>query len=367
MPGGRDVGSEVVELYYAKQRGTDQLQGRARCYADFRELLDKEDVDAVKIMTPDHLHATIAVAALSRGKKVLMHKPLANRLQEARLVVEAGGARRSSPPTSCRRAPAQPVKLAVDRAGSSTARSAPCARSTTGRTVPCGRSTRPSRPTRRPCPRDFDWDLWLGPSLPRPYHPHYTHAVFRGWYEFGGGAVADMGHYSLWPRLPALRPRCPGVVETSPSHVCTSRTTGRRRDPERLLVPRRLHDPLPLRREGQPARAGPVLVRRRDQATGARGARTRTAASSAPEGMLFVGDKGKILAGFRCDDPTIIPEARMRAYRKANNLPEPDPRQRRGGGRMGDPAARMRPGSRPSREALRATAISSSRDRSAMP
>ena len=58
------------------------------------------------------------------------------------------------------------------------------------------------------------------------------------------------------------------------------------------------------------------------------------------EGMLFVGDKGKILGGFHGEDAQLIPEARMRAYRKANNLPEPDPRQRRGGGRMGDPAAR---------------------------
>ena len=64
-------------------------------YADFRELLDKEkDLNAVKIMTPDHLHGVIAIAAMKKGKHVIVHKPLANRLQEARLVIETARADR---------------------------------------------------------------------------------------------------------------------------------------------------------------------------------------------------------------------------------------------------------------------------------
>jgi len=50
-----------------------------------------------------------------------------------------------------------------------------------------------------PIPRDLNWDLWLGPVPDRPYHPDYTNAVFRGWYDFGAGSIADMGHYSLFP------------------------------------------------------------------------------------------------------------------------------------------------------------------------
>src|SRR5579864_8450586 len=80
VPGGRDVGKEVVEAYYAKQPGREHFKG-CSTYADFRELLEKEkDVTAVKVMTPDHAHATIANAALKKGKNVLVHKPLANRL-----------------------------------------------------------------------------------------------------------------------------------------------------------------------------------------------------------------------------------------------------------------------------------------------
>ena len=90
-PGGREVGREVVDTYYAKQRGADSFKACA-AYADFRELLEKEkDLDAVKIMTPDHLHATIAIAAMNKGKHVLMHKPIANRMYEARLVIATAG------------------------------------------------------------------------------------------------------------------------------------------------------------------------------------------------------------------------------------------------------------------------------------
>ena len=87
-PGGRDVGREIVELYYSANKPSGGFKGCAS-YTDFRELLEKEkDLDAVKVMTPDHLHATIAIAAMKKGKMVMMHKPIANRLLEARLVIE---------------------------------------------------------------------------------------------------------------------------------------------------------------------------------------------------------------------------------------------------------------------------------------
>jgi len=102
IPGGRDVAKEFIETYYANQRGSEKFSGCA-AYADFRELLDQEkDVNAVKIMTPDHLHATIAIAAMKQGKHVNMHKPLANRLQEARWVIET--ARRTKVATHFRAA-----------------------------------------------------------------------------------------------------------------------------------------------------------------------------------------------------------------------------------------------------------------------
>jgi hypothetical protein len=72
-------------------------------------------------------------------------------------------------------------------------------------------------------PKGFDWDLWLGPEAVRPYHPYYTNMVFRGWYDFGGGAMADMGHYSLWTVFRGLELENPTVVEPCLTHLCGMR------------------------------------------------------------------------------------------------------------------------------------------------
>src|SRR4030095_12290299 len=86
IPGGRDVGQDFVERYYAKTTGAKY---KCASYADFRELLDKEKgIDAVKIMTPDHLHGPISIAAMKKGKHVVIHKPIANRMYEARMTIE---------------------------------------------------------------------------------------------------------------------------------------------------------------------------------------------------------------------------------------------------------------------------------------
>ena len=92
VPGGLNVGKEVVDTYYAKFAGDQPRKGCAT-YVDFRELLEKEkDVTAVKVMTPDHTHAPISIAALRKGMNVIVHKPLANRVLEARAVIEAARA-----------------------------------------------------------------------------------------------------------------------------------------------------------------------------------------------------------------------------------------------------------------------------------
>ena len=88
IPGGLDNAKEIVDTYYSKFR-SDQKFGSCRAYADFRELFAKEkDLNAVKIMTPDHLHGIIAMAAMKRGIGVTTHKPISNRLEEGRQVIE---------------------------------------------------------------------------------------------------------------------------------------------------------------------------------------------------------------------------------------------------------------------------------------
>ena len=88
IPGGRDIGKEYVEKFYAKNAASGSYKG-CGSYEDYGELLAKEkDVDAVKIMTPDHTHAQIAIDSLNAGKHVITHKPIANRMMEARKVID---------------------------------------------------------------------------------------------------------------------------------------------------------------------------------------------------------------------------------------------------------------------------------------
>jgi len=217
-PGGREVGRAAVNAYYKNQRGAERFKA-CSAYADFRELLEKEkDLDAVKIMTPDHLHATISIAAMNKGKHVTVHKPLANRMYEGRLVVQT--ARKTKVAThllayiggSGNRLIAQRIKEGVI----GTLREV---HNWTNRPVWPQYTEIPTETP--PAPKGFDWDLWLGPAADRPYHPHYTHTVFRGWYDFGGGSMADMGIYSLWPVFTALDLDVPCSAEAWATHTCS--------------------------------------------------------------------------------------------------------------------------------------------------
>ncbi len=87
IPGGRDNGKSIVDTFYANVHPELKYNG-CTAYADVRELLDKEkDLNAVKIMTPDHLHGVISMAAMKKGKHVFVHKPLSNRLLEGKRVI----------------------------------------------------------------------------------------------------------------------------------------------------------------------------------------------------------------------------------------------------------------------------------------
>jgi len=192
---GRDQFQEVVQRYYAKTRGVENYKVAA--YADFRELLEKEkDIDGVKIMTPDHLHAAVAIAAMRKGKCVAVHKPLANRMNEAKLVLET--ARKTKVATHL---------LAPSSGGTADRIAARIKDGTIGtlRQVHywTNRPVWPQYPElpadRPPVPEGFDWQLWLGPERDRPYHPWFTHMVFRGWYDFGAGCMGDVGYGNLWP------------------------------------------------------------------------------------------------------------------------------------------------------------------------
>ncbi len=304
-PGGREVGRLVVETYYSHQRGKP-FHG-CRAYADFRELLEKEsDLDAVKVMTPDHLHAAVAIAAMKHGKHVLMHKPIANRMTETHKVLEAAATTGKA------------THLLAYGAGLGNARiSAAVKQGVIGKLREIHNWTnRPVWPQyaeipqdRPPVPKGFDWQLWLGPAVDRPYHPCYTHTVFRGWYDFGGGSMADMGIYSLWPVFDQLGLGPAVSAEGWGTHQCTTVKTACRVIRNDYSYP----TACTLRFRFAPGSSGDGLELwwydggmkpRLPDALEAAGQRP------AAEGILFVGEKGAILAGFSGQDPILFTEGK---------------------------------------------------------
>lgn len=221
IPGGLDNGKEIVDAYYANKG----LNYTCNAYTDFRELFEKEkDLDAVQVMTPDHLHGVIAAAALKRDIAISMHKPISNRLLEGKKVIDM--AHKSEACTHLMpwdsNGPDMPVIMEMIESGA------------IGELKEIHNwSFRPVWPQYAQIPNDtpqipegFDWDLWIGPEAVRPYHPHYTNMVFRGWYDFGGGSMADMGHYSLWTVFEALKLGKPTIIEPNFTHVCAINDNG---------------------------------------------------------------------------------------------------------------------------------------------
>jgi len=313
IPGGRDVAKDIVETYYANKRSGDKFKG-CSSYADFRELLDKEkDLNAVKIMTPDHLHGVISIAAMKKDKHVMLHKPIANRLKEARLVIdtarERGIATHFLPWDT--NGSMEPVLAWIQQGAIGTLKEI---HNWTNRPVWPQYATVPTDTP--PVPDGFDWNLWLGPEAERPYHPHYTNMVFRGWYDFGGGSMADMGHYSLWSVFNALELSAPTSIEPMLSHQCVFRQDVSATVKNNFSFPTASSVRFRFAARGQ----RPAV----DLFWYEGGMRPVTPPELeedhkdfSAEGMMFVGDKGKILAGFHIDNPRLIPESRMRG------VPEP--------------------------------------------
>jgi hypothetical protein len=308
IPGGRDVGQEFVQKYYAKSKETSSYKG-CSSYSDFRELLEKEkDIDAIKIMTPDHLHATVAIASMKKGMHVLTHKPIANRISEWKKVYEVN---KSTGMSTHLLAWSIKPGYEVVKQWIKEGRIGTLKEIHNWSNRPVWQQWQANPTDTPPVPDGLDWDLWLGPVPDRPYHPNYTNAVFRGWYDFGGGSIADMGHYSLFPLFLAF-----GIDKPAISAEAYATTTCDTVDHVAVGVRNDVAFPLScIVKFKMPAQKemGPFDLIWYDG-----GIRPITpdelyedGESFPREAMMFVGDKGKILAGFRGESPRLIPKSKM--------------------------------------------------------
>ena len=217
-PAGREPARGAVDEHYAKETPSGTYKG-CTAYADYRELLDREDVDAVMVATPDHTHAVVTMAALKLGKHVYCEKPLTYSVYEARQVTEA--ARKAG------------VATQLGNQGQATeAARVTCELIRDGAIGPVHEVQVwcPSRfwhypafegrpADSPPVPDGLDWDLWLGPAPERPYHPEYCPWTWRNWWDFGTGLLGDLWCHKLSTVFKALKLGHPISVEASSTKI----------------------------------------------------------------------------------------------------------------------------------------------------
>jgi hypothetical protein len=308
---GREVARQIMESYYQKQsRPSRGIRG----YEDYREMLDKEtDIQAVVNITPDHQHGSINIAALRKGKAAISHKPVASVLYEVRRTLQAARDSRAASHLLAYSNNADRHTLAAWIASGVIGHVREVHNWTNRPFWPHGmQDYHASGP---PVPDGFNWALWQGPEPDRPYHPSYTFAVYRGWYAYGAGCLGDMGHYSLWQPYRILDLGVPEFVEARPSN-------------EAFVSPDHVSTGGRVSLVGFPRAS---TVRWRHPATAARpsvdtfwydgGMKPATPEELyadnedlADEGMLFIGDTGKILCDFRANKPRLIPQSKQRTF-----------------------------------------------------
>jgi myo-inositol 2-dehydrogenase/D-chiro-inositol 1-dehydrogenase len=176
-------------------------------YKDFREVLDRPDIDIVHIVTPPHWHALMSIAAAQAGKDIWCEKPMTRTIGEGQKVVEAVQRNgrifrintwfRFQDPFYGFGTTVKPVKKAVQ----SGLLGWPLKVTVSGITgfdwkfYWSGKTYLPPQPV----PKELDYDFWLGPAPFKPYHPHRVHGTFRGYWDYDGGGLGDMGMHYLDP------------------------------------------------------------------------------------------------------------------------------------------------------------------------
>ncbi len=318
---GREVGLEVVNRYYAKQGGAGKVDS-CHAYEDVRELLEKEkDLDAVYNMTPEHLHGFVTVSAMRKGKHVITHKPISNVLGEVKIARDTAKETRVVSQLFCSASLSSTPQIAEWIAAGAIGPVREVHNWSSRPFWPQGMTERPSETP--PVPKGFNWDLWLGPATFRPYHPSYTHAVFRGWFDFGTGALGDMGHYSFHQIFQILKLGSPVSVEATRSQYWKIADYTWHKAVNVVSYPRSS-----LIRWEFPARGDlpPVALNWYDGGLRPPMPSELEADGEAmpEEGLLFVGDNGKIIADFMGGGPKLLPKARMQEFKEpAKTLPRP--------------------------------------------
>jgi len=202
------MGENVVALCDVDdQRAADSYKRfpNAKKFKDFRKMLDEmaNEIDAVVVATPDHTHAVASVAAMKLGKHVYCEKPLTWCIGEARVMRQVALEKKVVTQMGNQGTGDNNLRRAVQVVWSGVIGQVREVHIWSNRPIwPQGMDRPKETP---PVPPHLDWDLWLGPAPYRPYHPDYLPFRWRGWCDFGTGALGDMGCHTMNMPVMALK------------------------------------------------------------------------------------------------------------------------------------------------------------------
>jgi predicted dehydrogenase len=276
---------------------------RAAKYRDFRKMLETEkNIDAITVSTPDHTHAIIALTAMRMGKHAFVQKPLTCTVQEARAMASVAKEMKVVTQMGNQGHASEDARLINEWIWDGAIGEVDEVHCWTNRPIwPQG----VPRPVETPAlPSTLDWDLWLGPAPFRPYHPAYAPFNWRGWWDFGTGALGDMGAHIIDHPFWALNLGLPETVQASSTPLSD----------ETYPVASTVHYRFPARGKMPAVRMtwydGGLLPNRPAELEEGR------RMGNEMGGVIFVGKKGKLMCGCLGESPRLIPESSMQAYKK---------------------------------------------------
>jgi predicted dehydrogenase len=267
-------------------------------------MLDKEKIDAITIATPDHTHAVAAMWAMQRGIHVYVQKPLTHDIFEARKLTEAARKYKVATQMGNQGHSGEGTRRLCEIIWAGEIGNVKEVHAWTNRPIwPQGI---PEPLPAQSVPDSMDWDVWLGPAAARPYNSKYAPFNWRGWYDFGCGAIGDMACHILDPANWALQLNNPISVECIQQEGKNPYTYPKKSVLRYDFGPRGSMPPVsvfwydgglfPPRPAGLPAET--ILG---DKPKG-------------DNGSLFIGEKGIITTGTYGEGTRLLPDEKMKDY-----------------------------------------------------
>lgn len=299
-----------VDLKQAEK--TFNLFPDAKQYRDYRKMLAEMDseIDAVIVSTPDHMHATVGMDAISRGKHVYIQKPLAHDVYEARMLTEAARKYNVVTQMGNQGSSSDDIRRISEWIDAGIIGEVTQVHAWTNRPVWEQAMYRPSEKVE--VPENIDWDLFIGNAPERPYHPTYHPFGWRGWWDFGTGALGDMACHIIDPAVRALKLKYPTHVQAfAPFKVKDWNRVNSFESPPLATI---VHYDFDARENMPPVRLswydGGMMPPRPAELE------DDDAMGNWDGGVIFEGSEGKIMCDCYAANPRLLPIKKMKKFQE---------------------------------------------------